>query len=89
MVSNINKKDQSIKSPWLSYGFLKCICIKNRLYRKFICKPTEANKEIYKKYRNKLNTTLTLRLAKQNYFSKLIGKRKEWYEKHLESFKFY
>ena len=70
----IKHQRNEIKSPWLSYWLLKCIRRKNRLYRKFICKPTEANKDIYKKYRNKLNTTL--RLAKQNYFSNLLEKEK-------------
>ena len=70
----IRHQRNEIKSPWLSYGLLKCIRRKNRLYRKFICKPTDANKESYKKYRNKLNTTL--RLAKQNYFSNLLEKEK-------------
>ena len=70
----ISNQRSEIKSPWLSYGLLKCIRRKNRLHRKFICKPTKAKKEIYKKYRNKLNTTL--RLAKQIYFSNLLGKEK-------------
>ena len=70
----INHQRNEIKSPWLSNDLLKCIRRKNRLYRKFICKPPEANKEIYKKYRSKLNTTL--RLAKQNYFSNLLEKEK-------------
>ena len=43
---------------------------KKRLYRNFICKPLDANKEIYKKYRNKLNRTL--RLAQQNYLNNLL-----------------
>ena len=63
-----------MRSPWLSYSLLKCIRRKNRLYRSFIRKPTEANKEAYKKYRNRLNTTL--RLAKQNYFSNILEKER-------------
>ena len=47
-------------------------CRNNRLYEKFFRKATEANKETYKKYRNRLNTTL--RLAKQNYFSNVLEK---------------
>ena len=47
---------------------------KNLLYKKSINKPTELNILKYKMYRNKLN--VTLRLAKQNYFSNLLDKQK-------------
>ena len=70
----VNQHKDKIKSPWLSYSLLKCIRRKNRLYKKFIRKPTEANKETYKKYRNRLNATL--RLAKQKYFGNILEKEK-------------
>ena len=70
----VNQHKDKMRSPWLSYRLLKCIRRKNRLYRSFIRKPTEANKEAYKKYRNRLNTTL--RLAKQTYFSNILEKER-------------
>ena len=59
---------------WITYNLLKCIRRKNRLYKKFLRKPTEENKETYRKYRNRLN--YALRLAKQNYFSNLLEQEK-------------
>ena len=53
---------------------MKCIRRKNRLYKKFLRKPTEENTETYRKYRNRLN--YTLRLAKQNHFSNLLEQEK-------------
>ena len=70
----LSKRVNKIKSPWLSYGLLKCIRRKNRLYKKFLRKPTEINMETYKKYRNRLN--FTLKLAKRNYFTNLLEKEK-------------
>ena len=70
----LSKRINKIKSPWLSYGLLKCIRRKNRLYKKFLRKPTEINMETYKKYRNRLN--FTLKLAKRNYFTNLLEKEK-------------
>ena len=62
------------KSPWITSSLIKCIRRKNLLYKKSINKPTELNIQKYKMYRNKLN--VTLRLAKQNYFSNLLDKEK-------------
>ena len=70
----VNNQKRKIKSPWITYNLLKCIRRKNRLYKKFLRKPTEENKETYRKYRNRLN--YTLRLAKQNHFSNLLEQEK-------------
>ena len=59
-------------SPWITLSMIKCIRRKNLLYEKSINKPTELNILEYKMYCNKLN--VTLRLAKQNYFSNLLDK---------------
>ena len=53
----LSKRANKIKSPWLSYGLLKCIRRKNRLYKKFLRKPSDINMETDKKYRNRLNFT--------------------------------
>ena len=70
----VNQHKNKMRSPWLSNILLKCIRRKNRLYKNFIRKPTEANKETYRKYRNRLS--ITLRLAKQNYFSNILEKER-------------
>ena len=69
-VKKFNPHKKKIKSPWISYNLFKCVRRKNRLYKKFIRRPTEENKEKYRMYRNRLNCTL--RLAKKNYFSNLL-----------------
>jgi hypothetical protein len=53
-------KKMKPKSPWITYGILKSINRKNKLYKKSIRKPTNENVECYKTFRNKLNSTLRL-----------------------------
>jgi exonuclease III len=62
------------KSPWITNALLKSIRRKNILYNNSLKKTTDVNIVKYKKYRNKLNSTL--RLAKQNYFCDLLEKEK-------------
>ncbi len=60
------------QKPWLTFGILKSIQIKNKLYRK-LCRCKFKNEELlvlYKTYRNKI-THLKER-SKQNYFHKLL-----------------
>jgi hypothetical protein len=72
------KKRSSVKnkpkSPWITAALMKCIRRKHLLYKKSLNKPTDNNVQKYKMYRNKLN--ISLRLAKQNYFSTLLDKEK-------------
>ena len=62
------------KSPWITSALMKCIRKKNLLYKKSLKKPTDSNVKKYKIYRNKLN--MLLRLAKKNYFSRMLEKEK-------------
>ena len=62
------------KVPWITYSLLKCIRRKNKLYKKYLNKPTETNATTFKMYRNKLNSLL--KLAKQNYFSSKLDKER-------------
>ncbi len=62
------------KVPWISCSLLKCIHRKNKLYKKYVTKPTDANLSKFKLYRNKLNSVL--RLAKQKYFSEQLDKER-------------
>ena len=59
------KRDNNL---WITRGLIKSSKTKEKLYKKFIKKPTRNNEQNYKKYRNKLNH-LT-RIAKKNYYCK-------------------
>ena len=49
--THINKN----KSPWITNCILKSVRKKNRLYKTYLLNPTDKNKHIHKKYKNKLN----------------------------------
>ena len=44
--------------PWLSEGLMKCIEVKNKLYKERVKSPRPLRTEIYKIYRNKLSHVL-------------------------------
>ena len=52
-----NKKKKG--KPWITKGIIKSTIHKNKLYKRFLKKPSIKNEEIYKKYKNKLNHILT------------------------------
>ena len=60
--------------PWLSKGILKSIQTKNALFTKCYKKNDPVLIEKYKKYSNKLTTIK--RIAKQNYYAKMIQSNK-------------
>ena len=60
--------------PWLSKGILKSIQAKNALFTKCYKKNDPVLIEKYKKYSNKLTTIK--RIAKQNYYAKMIQSNK-------------
>ena len=60
-----NKKKKG--KPWITKGIIKSTIHKNKLYKRFLKKPSIKNEEIYKKYKNKLNHIL--RIAKKKYYS--------------------
>ena len=51
---------------WMTNGVINSIKYKNKLYKKFISNPTTSNSSKYKKFRNKLNSTI--KLTKANYY---------------------
>ena len=55
------------RKPWITVGLVKSIRTKDKLYKKFITKPTEENKLKYTKYRNLLNNIL--RAAKKSHIT--------------------
>ena len=54
--------------PWITRGILLSIKRRNILYKKSVQKPSQHNKEKYKKYRNKL--TSIIRSSRSLYYSK-------------------
>ena len=70
-ISRSKTKDKS----WITKGLKVSIKHKNRLYKKFLCKPTENNKLRYKVYRNKVTTVI--RKREENYYSKLLTQRND------------
>jgi len=55
----VNNKCRTLpRKPWLTPGLANCCHKKEKLYTKFIKKPTDKNKQKYIKYRNKLNSIL-------------------------------
>jgi hypothetical protein len=72
-LNHCNRKSQP-RSKWITSSLLKSINYKNKLYRKFLRSPSEANRLIFTKYKNSLTTIL--RSAKQAYFSNQFEKEK-------------
>ena len=58
---------KSVRKPWITTSILKSIRTKDKLYKKFISKPTTDNKLKYTKYRNILNNLL--RAAKKSHIT--------------------
>ncbi len=53
-------------TPWISKGMLVSVRKKNRLYKKFIKRPTARREEQYKAYKIKLNRLIII--AKRTYY---------------------
>ena len=58
----------------MTNGIFKSISNKNKLYKKFLKKPTHKNEIDYKKYKNKLNHVI--KTAKKAYYEKQFVKYK-------------
>ena len=69
------------RKPWLSSGLLKSIKTKNKLYVKYVRRPTLFNHIFYKEFRNKLHS-LMRRVEREYYDKELIihknNLRKPW-----------
>ena len=68
------KRKVNPSKPWLTEGLMKCIKVKNKLYKERVKSPSPLRIEIYKRYRNKLNSIL--RATEKGYFETLFQKNK-------------
>ena len=69
------------RKPWLSSGLLKSIKTKNKLYVKYLRRPTFFNHIFYKEFRNKLHSLM--RRVEREYYDKELfihinNLRKSW-----------
>jgi len=60
------KRKTDPKLPWITKGLLKSINKKNKLYKQYIKSPSERNLQLFKTYKNKLNTLI--RKSKRKHF---------------------
>jgi len=70
-VSRKRNKDKR----WLTKGLKVSIRHKNRLYRKYIRKPNEINRAVYRKYKNKV--TALVHICEKNYYRDLMLENKK------------
>ena len=52
------KRKVNPSKPWFTEGLMKCIKVKNKLYKARVKSPSPLRIEIYKRYRDKLNNIL-------------------------------
>ena len=69
------KPHKKIKNPWITKGIMTSIRTRNRLYKKAIKESSDANRSVYRRYRNKL--TSLIRLSRKLYYSKKIDSNKD------------
>ena len=67
-------KRKTPRKPWVTLGILKSIKSKDKLYKKYITKPTIDNKIKYTKFRNILNNLL--RASKRSHITSEIESNK-------------
>jgi len=65
-----NNRRNTPKKPWITKGLLTSIKTKDKLYKRFLSKPNDNNKQVYTKYRCHL--TSLLRIAKKSYYTNQI-----------------
>ena len=66
-----NKQSTKKLKSWMTNGILNSIKYKNKLYKKSVGTPSTSNINKYKKYRNKL--TSTIRAAKIKYYKEMFS----------------
>ena len=80
------KRKVNPSKPWLTEGLMKCIKVKNKLYKERVKSPTPLRIEIYKRYRNKLNSIL--RATEKGYYETLFQKNKSNLRKSWQIIKY-
>ena len=77
-LTNLSTKRKKLKyepvQPWISPGILRSINVKNKLHKKYVQRPTVEKENIFKQYRNRLNTTI--KLAKKMYYREKLEENK-------------
>ena len=68
-------RKKSKNKNWITKGILVSISFKNKLYTKYLNKPTDAKKLAFTKFRNKLNHTI--QVAKEMYYTELLTLKKD------------
>ena len=68
-------KNKYSEAPWITKGLQHACKKKNKLYRDFMKHRSLDVENKYKKYKNKL--TAILRIAQQDYYSKLFDRNKK------------
>lgn len=71
-LKRIRVKARHRPSPWITKSIINSINTKKKLYKAYICKPTQVKKTRYTIYRNKL--TSVIRAAKKSYFAEVFEK---------------
>ena len=74
------KKKNSVKidkekSPWMTNCILKSVRNKNKLYKRFLTKPSITNEKNYKNYKNRLNHII--KVAKKSHYEEQFIKYKQ------------
>ena len=75
------KRKVNPSKPWLTEGLMKCIKVKNKLYKERVKSLSHLRIEIYKRYRNKPNNII--RAKEKRYYETLFQKnennlRRSW-----------
>ena len=69
----LSRKDCKDK-PYITSGLKVSIRTKNKLYHKYLNNPSELNKAIWKRYRNKTNNCI--KRAEEKYYRKILRSQK-------------
>ncbi len=62
------------RKPWITSAILRSIHRKEKLHKKYVSNPTNANKQAHVSYRNKLTTLI--RISKRHYYAEKLEESK-------------
>ena len=72
------------RKPWLTAGLKQSIKTKNKLYLKYLRRPSDGNKTAYKIFRNRLNALI--RKTERDHYHRIIADNKSNMKKNLEHY---